>query len=71
VAENEKEQISLLTVKIAGKLPVAAQLVVDKRRKACCVLQWLIQATAQVTGILKIKIKYPRNNRRIAGHSGA
>jgi hypothetical protein len=32
VAENEKEQISLLTAKIAGKLPVAAQLVVDKRK---------------------------------------
>jgi hypothetical protein len=31
-AENEKEQISLLTAKIAGKLPVAAQLVVDKRK---------------------------------------
>jgi hypothetical protein len=32
-AENEKEQISLPTAKIAGKLPVAAQLVVDKRSK--------------------------------------
>jgi hypothetical protein len=34
-AENEKEQTSLPTVKIAGKFPIAARLVADKRRKAC------------------------------------
>jgi hypothetical protein len=33
-AETEKEQTSLLTAKIAGKLPVAAQLVADKSQKA-------------------------------------
>ena len=33
-AENEKQQTSLLTAKIAAKLPFGAQLAVDMRRKA-------------------------------------
>jgi hypothetical protein len=74
-AENEKEQISLLTAKIAGKLPVAAQLVVDKRRKAC-VLKWLIQAITDSalaeTGKSRasnrdLKIKFTENQRSRVG----
>jgi hypothetical protein len=76
-AENEKEQSSLPTAKIAGKLPVAAQLVVNKRRKACA-LQWLIQAITHSAlaetgksrasnGDLKIKIKFTENQRSRVG----
>jgi hypothetical protein len=75
-AENEKEQISLPTAKI-GNCQFAAQLVVDKRRKAC-VLQWLIQAITDSalaeTGKsrasnrdLKIKIKFTENQRSRVG----
>jgi hypothetical protein len=72
-AENEKEQISLKTAKIAEKLPVAAQLLVDKRRKACV---WLIQAitdsTLAETGKSRasnrdLKIKFRKTNARAWG----